>query len=157
MQTSVRRVLAGAALVLAHLAQPAPAQSQETGATESRMPSKILVHVTHGPEHPTRAALAFAVAAAALEEGHAVSIFLAGDGVQLIREGVLDNLAGLGTGNLRELYDAFVAGGGRLYLSGGSSRARGVTEQELAGKPAEFAGPPQLVRLSLEHDRMFTY
>lgn len=121
------------------------------------MPSKILVHVTHGPEHPTRAALAFAVAKAALEEGHQVSVFLAGDAVQLLREGVLDNLAGLGTGNLRQLYDGVVSGGGRFYLSGGSSKARGVTEQDLAGKPAEFAGPPQLVRLSLEHDRMFTY
>lgn len=118
---------------------------------------KILVHVTHGPEQPTRAALAFAVARAALEEGHQVTLFLAGDAVQLIREGVLDNLAGLGTGNLREPYDALVAGGARFHLSGGSSQARGVTQQDLAGKPAEFAGPPQLVRLSLEHDRMFTY
>ncbi|MFW6078369.1 MAG: DsrE family protein [Gemmatimonadota bacterium] len=36
-----------------------------------------------GPEHPTRAALGFAVAAAAGEQGHEVSVFLAGDGVQL--------------------------------------------------------------------------
>jgi predicted peroxiredoxin len=118
---------------------------------------KILVHVTHGPEHPTRAALGFAVAKAALGEGHSVSVFLAGDAVQLIRPAVLDNLAGLGTGKLHELYDGIVAGGGRFYLSGGSSKARGVTEADLQGKPAEFAGPPQLVRLSLEHDRMFTY
>jgi predicted peroxiredoxin len=121
------------------------------------MPERILVHITHGPEHPTRAALGFAVARAALEEGHSVAVFLAGDGVQLIRDGVLENLTGLGTGNLRELFDGIVAGGGRFYLSGGSSKARGVTEGDLAGKPAEFAGPPQLVRLSLEHDRMFTY
>ena len=86
-----------------------------------------------------------------------MSIFLAGDAVQLIRPAVLDNLAGLGTGNLRELYDGIVAKQGRFYLSGGSSKARGITEQDLAGKPAEFAGPPQLVRLSIEHDRMFTY
>jgi uncharacterized protein len=117
----------------------------------------ILVHITHGPEHPTRAALAFAVAKAALDEGHRVSIFLAGDAVQLIRDEVLNVLTGLGTGKLRESYDALAAGGARFYLSGGSSQARGVTEQDIAGKPAEFAGPPQLVRLSLEHDRLFTY
>lgn len=121
------------------------------------MSQKILVHVTHGPEHPTRAALGFAVARAALEQGHQVSLFLAGDAVQLIREGVLDHLEGLGTGNLRELYDGIVADGGRFYLSGGSSGARGVKEEDLADRPAEFAGPPVLVRLSLEHDRMFTY
>jgi len=119
--------------------------------------AKILVHVTHGPEHPTRAALGFLVAKAALDEGHTVSMFLAGDAVQLIRDATLDSLTGLGTGKLRELYDAIAARGGRLYLSGMSAKARGVTEADLAGKPAEFAMPNVLVRLSLEQDRMFTY
>jgi len=32
----------------------------------------ILVHVTCGPAHPTKAALAFLVAKAAVEEGHEV-------------------------------------------------------------------------------------
>jgi hypothetical protein len=38
-----------------------------------------------------------------------------------------------------------------------SSNARGVNEGDLKGKPAEFAQPSVLLRLSLEHDRMFTY
>ena len=53
---------------------------------------KILVHLTHSPEHPTRAALAFLVAKSAIDEGHAVSMFLAGDTVQLIRDAALANL-----------------------------------------------------------------
>lgn len=56
---------------------------------------------------------------------------------------VLDNLAWLGTSKLCELYEAIVTGG--------------VTEADIPGKPAEFAMPNVLVRLSLEHDRMFTY
>jgi uncharacterized protein len=119
--------------------------------------AKILVHITNGPENPTRAALAFLVAKSGIDEGHSVSLFLAGDAVQLIRDSVLDNLAGLGTGKLREHYDAIVAGGGRFYLSGMSSKGRGVTDTDLIGKPAEFALPNILIRLSLEHDRMFTY
>jgi predicted peroxiredoxin len=118
---------------------------------------KILVHVTQGPENPTRAALAFLIARTAIEEGHTVSLFLAGDAVQLMRDAVLDNLTGLGTGKLREHYDAIIKGGGKFYLSGMSSKARGVTEAELKGKPAELAPPNVLLRLSLEHDRMFTY
>jgi uncharacterized protein len=117
----------------------------------------ILVHLTCGPEDPTRAALGFLVAKSALEEGHAVSLFLAGDSVLLFRDAVLDSLAGLGTGKLREHFDALASGGARFYLSGMSSKARGVTEADLAGKPAEFAMPNVLVRLSLEADRMFTY
>lgn len=119
--------------------------------------AKILVHLTHGPEHPTRAALAFLVARAAVEEGHTVNLFLAGDAVQLLREGVLDSLAGLGTGRLRESYDALVAGGARFYLSGMSSQSRGLAASDLEGKPAEMAMPSRLVQLAVEHDRLFTY
>ena len=119
--------------------------------------AKLLVHVTVGPESPTRAALGLLVARAAIDEGHEVDVFLAGDAVQLIRDAVLDSLVGLGTGSLRESFDAVAGGGGRFYLSGMSSKARGVTEDDLEGKPAEFAMPTQLVRLALEADRSLTY
>jgi uncharacterized protein len=127
--------------------------AQETTPTQR----KILVHITQGPENPTRAALGFLVAKTALEEGHSVDIFLAGDAVKLLQDDVLNTLTGLGTGNLREHYDAIVKGNGRFYLSGNSSKARDVTEADITGKPAEFALPTVLVRLSLESDRMFTY
>jgi uncharacterized protein len=117
----------------------------------------ILVHVTCGPEHPTKAALGFLVARAAIEEGHDVSLFLAGDATQLLRDAVLDSLVGLGTGSLRESYDAVVAGGARIYASGMSSKARGVGESDLEGKPVEFAMPNRLVQLALEADCVFTY
>ena len=119
--------------------------------------AKILVHITHGPEHPTRAALGFIVAKAAADGGHAVSVFLAGDAVQLLRDEVLENLVGLGTGSLRESYDAVVAAGGQFFASGMSSKARGLRESDIDGKPVEFAMPNELVELALEHDRMFTY
>ena len=119
--------------------------------------SKVLIHLTTGTENPTRAALAFLVARTAISEGDAVTLFLAGDAVQLLRDGVLDNLAGLGTGKLREHFDAIVKGGGRFYVSGMSSSARGLTEADLKGKPAELATPAVLLRLAREHDRMFTY
>ena len=86
-----------------------------------------------------------------------MSIFLAGDAVQLIRDAVLDSLSGLGTGSLRESFDAIVGGGGRFYVSGMSSKARGVTEDDLAGKPAELAMPSRLVQLAFDADRTFTY
>jgi len=115
--------------------------------------AKILIHVTRGPEDPTRAALGFLVGKAALEDGHDVSLFLAGDAVQLLRGAVLDSLVGLGTGSLRESYDALVAGGARLYVSGMSSKARGFDPEGVA----EAATPNRLVELALEHDRVLTY
>jgi len=118
---------------------------------------KILVHLTSGPENPTKAALAFLVARTAIEQGHSVSMFLAGDGVQLLRDSTLDNLTGLGTGKLREHFDVIVKGGGTFYVSGMSSNARGLTAADLQGKPAELAPPATLLKLALETDKMFTY
>ena len=110
--------------------------------------AKILVHITRGPEDPSRAALGMLVAKAAADEGHEVAVFLAADAVQLMRDAVLDGLNGLGTGSLRESFDAVVAAHGRFYVSGMSSKARGVTDRDLAGKPAEFAMPNRLVQLA---------
>lgn len=117
----------------------------------------ILIHVTTGPENPSKAALAFLVARTAVEEGHKVSVFLAADGVQLFRNDVLDNLSGLGTGKLREHFDVLLKGGVRFYLSGMSGKARGVTDADLKGKNAEFAMPKVLLELSIASDKMFVY
>jgi predicted peroxiredoxin len=114
---------------------------------------KLLINLTHGPEAPTRAALGFLVGRAAVEEGHEVALFLAGDAVQLLRPAVLDTLVGLGTGSLRESYDAIVAGGGTFFVSGNSSKARGF-EPNGAAEPAL---PARLVELAFQADRVLTY
>jgi predicted peroxiredoxin len=133
------------------------ALSIQTAWAQTTPKMKILIHVTTGTENPTKAALSFLVAKTAMEEGHTVSLFLAGDAVQLIRDNVLDNLTGLGTGKLREHFDALVKGGAKFYLSGNSSKARGVTDADIKGKPAEFALPNVLVKLLVESDRSLTY
>ncbi len=115
--------------------------------------AKLLVHVTCGPEQPTKVALAFLVAKAALDDGHEVSVFVAGDGVQLLRDATLDAVQGVGTGSLRESFDAVVAGGATIYASAMSAKARDVS---LEGK-AEPGTPNRLVELTLEHDRVLSY
>jgi predicted peroxiredoxin len=101
--------------------------------------------------------LAFLVAKSALEEGHTVTLFLAGDGVGLFRQDVMESLTGVGTGKLKEHFDAIVKGGGKFYLSGMSAKARGLSEDILKDRPAEFAMPNVLVRLAVDSDRMFVY
>lgn len=59
---------------------------------------KFLIHDTTGKENPNKAALAFLVAKAALEDGHQVQLFLAGDAVLLLKDEVLNEVIGLGTG-----------------------------------------------------------
>ena len=119
--------------------------------------ASLLIHITSGPNDPTRAALGFLVAKTAAEEGHDVNIFLAGDAVQLIRDSVLDNLVGLGTGKLREHYDVIVRKKVKLYLSGMSCASRGITDQDLGNKPAEKEMPNVLVQLTMDADKVLTY
>ncbi len=118
---------------------------------------KFLVHVTCGPSDQTKAALAFLVAQTAADEGHSVSLFLAGDSVALLKDEHLKSVSGLGTGRLEDHFNALTANGVRFYLSGMSSKARDVTDEVIKDKPAEFAMPTTLVRLAAEADRVFTY
>jgi len=129
----------------------------DLGILEGVLMASILVHLTHGPEHPTRAALAFHVAKASVEAGHRTTVFLAGDAVQLLREEVLDRLNGFGTGNLRNCFDVVAASGEAIYYSAMSARSRGLGDSDLEGKTVKPGSPADLVALSLEHDRMFTY
>jgi predicted peroxiredoxin len=118
--------------------------------------AKILVHVTHGPEDATRAALAFLVAKTAIAQGHDVSLFLAGDGVSLLTQEALDSVEGSGTGKLAEHHQALAEAGTPMFVSGMSCKARGITEEDLGGR-AEMAMPDVLVRLTVDSDRVLVY
>ena len=118
---------------------------------------RFLIHIHTGPENPTKAALGFLVAATALKEGHQVHLFLAGDGVSLLGPEAVQGLEGKGTGKLSAHLEAIIAGGGKLYLSGMSAKARGLDEGVLKDRPAEFAMPDMLVRLAAEADVTLTY
>lgn len=118
--------------------------------------SKLLVHVTTGPDDPTRAALAFLVAKTAVAEGHDVSMFLAGDAVSLLRQETLDSVEGLGTGRVGEHFQAIAGAGVPVFASGMSCKARGISEDDLGGR-AEMAMPDVLVRLVADSDRVLVY
>lgn len=135
------------------LIQPKPSQNNQTMNNKS----SILIHLSQGPENPTVAALAFLIARTAVENGHEVTLFFAGDAVQLMKDEVLNNLTGLGTGKLIEHYKVLKEAGCHFYLSGMSSKSRGITENDMNGKKVTFASPTVLLNLALENDKMFTY
>jgi predicted peroxiredoxin len=119
--------------------------------------SRLLVHIATGPENPTRVALGLLVARTALSAGHEVDLFIAGDGVGILRPETLDAGHGIGTGSFREHIDALVAGGASLFASGMSSKARGLAPDALAGLPVAMAPPDRLVDLVFQADRTLVY
>ncbi len=98
----------------------------------------LLVHITHGPEAPTRAALGLLVARSAVEAGHDVTVFLAGDAAYLVKDAVIEHTIGVGTGALSDSFPALVDAGVPIFISRSSSGSRGVTEDDLAGKGASL-------------------
>ena len=119
--------------------------------------SRLLVHIATGPENPTRAALGLLVARTALASGHDVDVFIAGDGVSILRPETLDAGSGIGTGGFREHIEALINGGAALYASGMSSKARGLGPDALGGMPVSMAPPDRLVELAFAADRVLVY
>jgi uncharacterized protein len=118
--------------------------------------AKLLVHLATGPENPTRGALALLVARTAADEGHDVQVFMAGDGVQYARPATASTAQGIGTGSFGEHWEALVAAGVPIYLSGMSSNARGLDPDGLADG-TELAPPTKLVELAVWADSALTY
>ena len=119
--------------------------------------SRLLVHIVTGPENPTRVALGLLVARTAMSGGHTVDVFVAGDGVAILRPETLDVGQGIGTGSFRDHIDALVAGGATLYASGMSSKARGLTPEGLGGLAVSLSPPDALVELAFLADRVLVY
>lgn len=117
--------------------------------------AEILVHLATGPENPTRAALALLVAKSAKDEGHDVSVFVAGDGVQLLRDATAEATTGIGTGNVGEHLAALRDAGVPIYASGMSSKARELDLAAIDG--VEPAMPSKLVELSVAADSTLSY
>ena len=118
--------------------------------------ANVLVHLATGPENPSRAALALLVARTAAEEGHSVQVFLASDAVQLVRPETATAVHGVGTGSFSEHWDALVTAGVPIFISGLSSKARGVSPDAREGQ-VEAAPPQKLVELAVWAQTTLTY
>ncbi len=113
----------------------------------------FLVHIATGPENPTRAALGLLVAKTAAGEGHDVNVFLAGDAVGFAREETAAAAQGIGTGSVAEHLAALRDAGAQIYLSGMSSKARGVGGAD----GYELVPPERLVELAAGAETVLVY
>ena len=119
--------------------------------------AKVLVQVLSGPEHAPRAALAFLVAQAGVEEGHDVTVFLVADGVNWVNRATTEAIAGLGGGKISDNMDALKQGGASFYASKMSLGARGISEDVAGQLGAQLGTPKMLLELSLDADATLVY
>ena len=108
---------------------------------------KILMKSAWGSDDPTKAAFPFLHGDALSEAGHDVQIFLLGEAVSLMRKSVANAVVPVGWPPLSEVLGKIVARKIPIYACGACSRARGITEADLAEYGAKFGNPKIFVSL----------
>jgi len=136
------------------------------GATLVDNADKVMtIHVSSTPSQDhSKAALSFLIGKFAVEGDYSlVNIFLAGDAVYLLQDSTLNSLVGVGTGVLKDSYDAMIASGKvKFFVSGMSCLARNITREEFATKnpgntPVTFEMPSKLIEVIEQADSVFYY
>jgi len=117
----------------------------------------VLVHIYSGLESKNKITLGLLVALTAEKNDHKVTLFLAGDGVQILNCTKAGEIVGEGTGDLYEHLQNLKNSKITIYVSGMSAKSRGYDEKLLDGYTAEFVMPDVLVEESIKADSVLCY
>ena len=117
----------------------------------------VLVHIYSGLESKNKITLGLLVALTAEKNDHKVTLFLAGDGVQILDCKKAGEIVGQGTGDLYEHLQNLKHSKVTIYVSGMSAKSRGYDEKLLDGYSAEFVRPDVLVEESIKADSVLCY
>ena len=117
----------------------------------------VLVHIYSGLESQNKVTLGLLVALTAEKNDHKVTLFLAGDGVQILNCKKAGEIVGQGTGDLYEHLQNLKNSKVTIYVSGKSAKSRGYDEKLLDGYTAEFVMPDVLVEESIKADSVLCY
>src|SRR6266542_2993955 len=130
---------------LAVLPLAAAAAPSNAGAAEAQL--KLMIKSAWGADDPTIASFPFLHGDALSEAGHEVQICLLGEAVSLMRKSVANAVVPVGWPPLSEVLNKIVTKKIPIYACGACSRARGVTEADLAEYGARFGNPKIFVSL----------
>ena len=119
--------------------------------------NKVLVHIYSGLGSKNKVTLGLLVALTAEKNDHKVTLFLAGDGVQILDCKKAGEIVGKGTGDLYEHLQNLKNSKITIYVSGMSAKSRGYDEKLLDGYTAEFVMPDVLVEESIKADSVLCY
>jgi len=119
--------------------------------------NSVLVHIQSGLESKNKVTLGVLVALEAEKNDHKVTLFLEGDGVNVLSCKKAGEIVGQGTGDLYEHLENLKNSKVSIYVSGISAKSRGYDEKLLEGYNAEFAMPDVLIDESIKADCVLCY
>ena len=117
----------------------------------------VLVNIYSSIEFKNKVTLGLLVALAAEKNDHKVTLFLSGDGVDILNCKKAGEIVGQGTGDLYEHLENLKNSKVKIYVSGMSAKSRGYDETLLYGYKAEFAMPEVLIEESIKADSVLCY
>ena len=117
----------------------------------------VLIHIYSGLEYKNKVTLGLLVALTAEKNDHKVTLFLAGDGVQILDCKKAGEIVGQGTGDLYEHLQNLKKSKVTIYVSGMCAKSRGYDEKLLDGYSAEFVMPDVLIEESIKADSVLCY
>ena len=117
----------------------------------------VLVQIYSGLEFDNKVTFGLLVALTAEKNDHKVTLFLGGDGVDLLSCKKADEIVGQGTGDLYEHLENLKNSKITIYVSGMSAKSRGYDEKLLEGYKAEFVMLDVLIEESIKADSVLCY
>ena len=117
----------------------------------------VLVQIYSGIESKNKVTLGLLVALEAEKNDHKVSLFLAGDGVNVLTCKKAGEVVGQGTGDLYNHLENLKNSRVNIYVSVLSAKSRGYDERLLEGYNAKFAMTNVLVDESIKADSVLCY
>ena len=120
--------------------------------------NRVLIHICSGLESKNKVTLGLLVALTAERNDHKVTLFLAGDGVNILNLKKAGEIIGQDTGDLYQHLENLKNSKITIYVSLMSAKSRGYDESLLEGyKKAVFVMPDVLVEESIKADSVLCY
>ena len=119
--------------------------------------NKVLVNIYSGLKSKNKVTLGLMAALTAENEGHQVTLFLEGDGVNILNCKTAGEIIVKDTGDLYEHLKNLKNSNITIYVSEMSAKSRGYDNTILNGYKAEFALPSVLIEESIKADSILCY
>jgi uncharacterized protein len=117
---------------------------------------RVIVGCTHGEEDPDRVVVAYLTAAAALDQGKDVVMWLSSEGVRLALRGYVNPIRADQEPPVKRVHDQFIDKGGRFYVCPICFNDRELDEADLVENAAPKGASP-LMEFAAEGAMTFTY
>jgi len=121
------------------------------------MAEKLAIVCMSGPEDPERATIPFVLAAAALASDVEVTMGFQGNGVMLVKQGCAEHVFAAGFPALKELIDAYIEAGGKMYVCGPCVNSRKLDPQKDFIPGATVVNAATFVKLFTEATNVLNY